>query len=67
MEKNAFGVGGETGELRRGLLWGDLRERPLGYLGLYRRIILKRIFTEWDREACSGMTWLKIGRGGGRL
>jgi len=31
------------------------------------RIILKWIFRKWDGEAWTGLIWLKIGTGGGRL
>jgi hypothetical protein len=31
------------------------------------RIILKRIFRKWDGEARTGLIWLMIGKGGGRL
>ena len=32
-----------------------------------RRIILKWIFKRWDGEAWTGLIWLRIGTGGGRL
>jgi len=31
------------------------------------RIILKWIFKRWDGEARTGLIWLRIGTGGGRL
>jgi hypothetical protein len=31
------------------------------------RIILKWIYKEWDGEAWTGLIWLRIGVGGGRL
>jgi hypothetical protein len=36
-------------------------------LGVDGRIILKRIFKKWDEEAWTGLIWLRIGTGGGRL
>jgi hypothetical protein len=31
------------------------------------RIILKWIFKKWNLKACSGLSWLRIGTGGGYL
>jgi hypothetical protein len=40
----------ETGQMRKGLWWEDLRERDhLEDLGLDGRVILKSIFKKWDR------------------
>jgi hypothetical protein len=36
-------------------------------LGVDLRIILKLIFKKWDGEAWTGLLWLRIGTGGGRL
>jgi hypothetical protein len=30
-------------------------------------IIIKRIFKKWEREAWTGLLWLRIGTGGRRL
>jgi len=31
------------------------------------RIVLRLIFKKWEEEARSGLLWLRIGAGGGRL
>jgi hypothetical protein len=38
----------------------------LGYPGVDRRIILKWIYKKWD-GAWTGLSWLRIGTGGGLL
>jgi hypothetical protein len=54
-------------EVHTGFLWGDLREGDhLGDPGLDWRIILKCIFKKWD-GAWTGLSWLRIGTGGGLL
>jgi hypothetical protein len=35
--------------------------------GVDGRIILKRVFKKWDREAGNGMIWLRIRTGDGLL
>jgi hypothetical protein len=48
--------------------WGDLREGDhLGDPDADGRIILKWNFKKWDRRAWTGLSWLKIGTGGGLL
>jgi hypothetical protein len=58
----------ETGEVRRWVWWGNLRERDqLGDLSVGERIILRWIFKKWEWEVWTGLLWLRIGRGGGSL
>jgi hypothetical protein len=33
--------------------------------GVYGRIILRRIFSKWDVEVWTGLSWLRIQTGGG--
>ena len=50
-----------------GFGWEEVMERD--YLkdpGVDGRIILNFIFKKWNREAWSGLIWLKIGTGGRR-
>jgi len=56
------------GEVYRGFLWGNLRERDhLEDPGVDGRIILRWIFRKWDVGAWTGLSWLGIGTGGGHL
>jgi hypothetical protein len=49
-------------------LVGYLRERDhLDYLGVDGKIILKFIVMKWNREAWTGLIWLRTGAGVGRL
>jgi hypothetical protein len=45
-----------------------MRERDhLGYQGVYRRIILRWMLKNWNVGVWAGLSWLKIGTGGGNL
>jgi hypothetical protein len=51
-----------------GFWWGNLRERDCwGERGVEGRIILGWIFKKWDVDVRTGLGWLRIGTGGGRL
>jgi hypothetical protein len=53
--------------MHTGLWWGDLREGDhLGDPEVDGRIILKWIFKTWG-EAWTGLSWLRMGTGGGLL
>jgi hypothetical protein len=55
-------------EVHTGFWWGDLREGDhFGDQGVDGRIILKLIFKKWDGRAWTGLSWVRIGRGGGLL
>ena len=48
--------------------WGNLRERDhWGDQDVDERIMLRWIFRKWDVVVGTGWSWLRIGRGGGRL
>jgi hypothetical protein len=56
------------GEMYTGFWCGDLREGDhLGDPGIDGRIILRLIFGRWDEGAWTGLSWLRIGTGGGLL
>jgi hypothetical protein len=57
----------ETGEVHRGFWSEDLRKRDhLEDLGADRRIVLLWIFKKRDREAWTGLIWLRRGTDGRR-
>ena len=48
--------------------WGNRRERDhLGYPGVDERIILRWILMRWYVGIWTGLRWLRIETGGGRL
>jgi hypothetical protein len=56
------------GEVCTGFWWGNLRERDLwGDPGVDGRIILGWIFKKRVGNVRTGLGWLRIGTGGGRL
>jgi hypothetical protein len=51
-----------------GFWWGNLRVKDhWGDPGVDGRIILRRIFRKWDVGVWTGLSWLRIGTGGGNL
>jgi hypothetical protein len=53
---------------RRGVLWGNLRERgDLEEPGVDGRLILRWIFRKWDVGVWTRLSWLRIEVGGGHL
>jgi hypothetical protein len=42
-------------------------KRPLGDPGIYRKIILRRIFRKWNEGVWTGLSWFRIETGGGHL
>jgi hypothetical protein len=65
-------MGGECGTYRGRLLagfwWRYLRGRDhLEELAVDGRILLKLIFKNWIWSAWTGLIWLSVGTGGGRL
>jgi hypothetical protein len=72
IEKNEVGeacstYGGEDG-LIQGFSGGILKERGhLGDPGVEERVILRWIFRKWDVGVWTGLSWLRIGTGGGHL
>jgi hypothetical protein len=56
------------GEVHKGFWWGNLRESDhLEDPDVDEMLILRCIFTKWDRGACTGLIWLWIETSGGLL
>jgi hypothetical protein len=56
------------GEVCTGFWWGNLRESDRwGDPGIDGRMILRWIFKKCDVGLRTGLGWLRIGTGGGRL
>jgi len=56
------------GEVHTAFWWEILMERDhLEDRGLDGRIIIRCTFRKWERGACTGLIWLRIGTGGGLL
>ena len=59
---------GGRGKVYTEFWWGNLRERDhWGDLDANGRIILRWIFRKWDVRVWTGLSWLRIGTGGGHL
>jgi hypothetical protein len=57
-----------SGEGYTGFWWGNLREiENMGDPGVYGSILLRWIFRKWDEVVWPGLSWFRIGRGGGHL
>jgi len=57
-----------TGKAYTGFWWGNLREtNHLEEPGVDGMIILRWIFGRWDEGAWTGLSWLRIGTGGGNV
>jgi hypothetical protein len=51
-----------------GFWWETLKEKShWGDPGVDERIILRRIFRKWDVGLWTGLSWLRIEKGGGQL
>jgi hypothetical protein len=56
------------GDVHTGFWWGNLRGRDhLQDSNIEERIILKWTFRKWHVGTRTGLSWLRIGRGGGNF
>jgi len=61
-------IGERREETYSGFWWGNLEERDhLEDPDVDGRIILRWIFRKWDVGIWTGLSWLRIGTGGGHL
>jgi len=68
IEKNEHVAQWGKGEVHTGFWWGNLRERDhLEEPGVDGRILLRWICGKWDVGLWTGSSWLRTGKGGGRL
>jgi len=56
------------GKTHTGFRWGNLTERVLlEDPSLDEKIILRWISRKWEKGACTGSSWLRIGTGSGHV
>jgi len=64
----ACGTYGRQERCVRGFWWGNLREIDrFEYLDIDGKIMLKWTFENWDEETWTGLIWVRVGTGGGRM
>jgi len=58
---------GDSRDACRVLVGKPEGKRPLGRTSCRWEDSIRWILHKWDGEACTGLNWLRIGTGGGRL
>jgi hypothetical protein len=58
---------GERRGVYRVLVGKPEGKNHLGDPGVDGRIILRWMFSKWDVGVCTGLSWLRVGTGGGHL